>query len=775
MTRGLPLLLLLVLWIAALPAHAQQPAGAAPAASQTDLAPAQARRIIDILQDPAKRQQLVETLRAIDKASPAPPTTAPPETTQPSPAEPAAKPAGGVALAPNSLGAQLWTQISAWPQRLGNEIATAAETLTNSPLLWIWIRRIAADPMERTAVLTALWQSTLIVGGGLLVGWLVHLAMARPIRALIAHAPEEEAATADTVPPEDTAAEPADLAEKEPPVVVGSWHLLRRLPFALMRLILELIPVAVFWATAMLLSGIVRQPLTHDAIVIVVDACATVRVVMSIARMLVSPAMGRLRLIDMADQQADYLIAWLRRITVVAIFGSALVNLARVFGLYQDAYDTLIRLVNLIVAVLLAILVLRCRRLVARRLHAPEGVAGGVARWRNWLAASWHFFALIAIAAAWMVASAGVRAGLGGIRVLIGSVLILVVARIVAIVLLGLFDRVIQASAPAGAASEAAAETARVRRYHSVARIAVTVLVGGASVAALLEFWGIGAFAWFQRGRIGASIASALLTIGIAVIAALIVWEIANTALERRMTRLTAAGSAVHIARLRTLLPILRAALLAVIIAIVGLTALSQIGVDIAPLLAGAGIVGVAVGFGSQKLVQDIITGLFVLFENAIQVGDWVTVAGLSGKVERLSVRTIWLRGGDGAVHVIPFSSVSSISNTNRGLGTAAVSVTIAYREDSDRALEALKAIAGEMQADEAFSGMMLGELNPWIDTVKASGVTLSGVISCTDAGRWAVQREFARRMHKRFQELGIQLDEWPGTEIKREGVPASV
>ena len=138
----------------------------------------------------------------------------------------------------------------------------------------------------------------------------------------------------------------------------------------------------------------------------------------------------------------------------------------------------------------------------------------------------------------------------------------------------------------------------------------------------------------------------------------------------------------------------LRAALFVTIAAIVGLTALSEIGVNIAPLLAGAGIVGVAIGFGSQKLVQDVVTGMFVLFENAIQVGDWVTVAGLSGKIERLSVRTIWLRGGDGALQIVPFSSVGTITNTNRGLGTAAVSVTIAYGEDSDRAADAMRGIA---------------------------------------------------------------------------------
>ena len=119
----------------------------------------------------------------------------------------------------------------------------------------------------------------------------------------------------------------------------------------------------------------------------------------------------------------------------------------------------------------------------------------------------------------------------------------------------------------------------------------------------------------------------------------------------------------------------LRTALILTILTVVGLTALSQIGVNIAPLLAGAGIVGIAAGFGSQKLVQDVVTGMFLLLENAMQVGDFVTVSGLSGTVENLSIRTIRLRAGDGSVHIIPFSSVTSVTQHQsrrrqcRGLG----------------------------------------------------------------------------------------------------------
>ncbi|MBC7582147.1 MAG: mechanosensitive ion channel, partial [Tardiphaga sp.] len=175
--------------------------------------------------------------------------------------------------------------------------------------------------------------------------------------------------------------------------------------------------------------------------------------------------------------------------------------------------------------------------------------------------------------------------------------------------------------------------------------------------------------------------------------------------------------------------------------------------------LAGAGILGIAIGFGSQKLVQDVITGLFLLLENTVQVGDTVTVSGLSGVVENVSIRTIRLRAGDGAVHIIPFSAVTTITNASRGAGNAAVSVNVAYKEDTDRAGQILKDIALQMRRESEFKPLMRSDLELWgVDKVDGAMATLVGQIRCTDSGRWSVQREFNRRMKQTFQEAGIQI-----------------
>jgi small-conductance mechanosensitive channel len=245
----------------------------------------------------------------------------------------------------------------------------------------------------------------------------------------------------------------------------------------------------------------------------------------------------------------------------------------------------------------------------------------------------------------------------------------------------------------------------------------------------------------------------------VAAVFAVLVWETANVMVERRLEQWNATGDRVRAARLRTLVPMMRTALLVVIAMVVVLTGLSEIGVNTAPLLASASIFGVALGFGSQKLVQDFITGIFLLMENAMQVGDWVTVAGVSGTVEYLSIRTVRLRGGDGSLYTVPFSSVTTVNNTNRGIGNAAVRVSIALGQDVDLAIATLKEIGSALRDDEAFRDGILSDFSFWgVDAVDGSTVTLAGQIQCRDSTRWPVQREFNRRILNEFTARGIEI-----------------
>ena len=471
---------------------------------------------------------------------------------------------------------------------------------------------------------------------------------------------------------------------------------------------------------------------------------------------------------------------WWRRIVALTVFGVALANVALLLGLYRPAYFALVRLVMLVAHLFVVVIILQCRRRIANLIRAPEVQRGLVAAMRNRLAHIWHIVAIALDLALWAVWAFRVQNGYALLlRYFVASAAVLAIARLASIAIMTALDRLFRIR-PEFLRQFPGLET-RANRYFPALRTTVSALIAVVTLAALFEVWGIDVTAWFSDNGVGGRLLSALVTIAIAAAVALAVWEMINAAIDQHLMRLTHEGRYGRAARLRTFLPMLRTTLLGIIVTVVALTALSELGVDIAPLLAGAGIVGIAIGFGSQKLVQDVITGLFLLLENAVQVGDSVTVSGLSGVVENLSIRTIRLRAGDGSIHIIPFSSVTGVTNTSRGIGNAAISVNVAYKEDTDRVGAVLKEIAAEMRNDPVFRPMIRGDFDFWgVDRVDATMATVVGQIECTDTGRWPVQREFYRRMKKRFQELGIEiarpsqttivLQDWP----KRESEPSA-
>ncbi len=750
--RLLPALLLAFLLAAPTAAQTSAPPPATtPAAKASPLTPAEAQRALEVLQDPAQRTQLIETLSTIAKAVP----SVPEASTQ---AVAAAPPA--VHLAQQGLGAQLLVQASRWLGDVSREVAGTARTVTDFPLLWQWSVHSLSDPEARGELLDATWKLVLVLGCALALEWGAARIVRRPLALLETHTPHvHENNAGDGDAGRAPAHAPGNAGDRHPHLR-RTWLLLRLLPIALLRLLLELMPIIAFAVVANLLlaTSIGASPATRLAILAVVNAYVLCRGTICFTRMLVAPDNAGLRLVQVSDETAAYIGIWVRRIAVTAIFGGALAEVALLLGLDPAAHDALVKLVALVVHLFLVVIVLQCRRAVSASIRAPEGSRGAFALLRNRLADVWHLLAIFLIIALWLVWAIDIKNGFIFLAhyfaVTIG---VLIMARLISITALGALDRVFRISP--NFAKRFPGLEARANRYYPLLRGAVSSVVAMIALVALLQVWGIDALPWFRSGEIGGRLISAAITIAITAALAVAVWEGANAAVDRHLARLAQAGQFVRSARLRTLLPMLRTALLITVLTVVGLTALSEIGVNIAPLLAGAGIVGVAIGFGSQKLVQDLITGMFLLLENAMQVGDTVTVGGLSGTVENLSIRTIRLRAGDGSVHIIPFSAVTSVTNANRGVGNASVGVSVSYEEDIDRVAEALKEIALEMRKDAAFGSLMRSDLQFWgVDRVDGSMVTLVGQIVCTDAGRLAVQREFNRRMKQRFEALGIEI-----------------
>ena len=181
-------------------------------------------------------------------------------------------------------------------------------------------------------------------------------------------------------------------------------------------------------------------------------------------------------------------------------------------------------------------------------------------------------------------------------------------------------------------------------------------------------------------------------------------------------------------------------------------------GLNIAPLLAGAGVLGVAIGFGSQKLVQDLITGLFLLLENAMQVGDVVTLGGLTGTVEALSIRTIRLRALDGSVHIIPFSAVTTVTNQTRDYSYAVLDVSIGLNEEPDNIIKVLKGAANAMRDEPRWQSIIIEPLDVMgVEKFVDLAWVLRVRMKTQPSSRWAVTRELNRRIKETFDQLGIE------------------
>jgi moderate conductance mechanosensitive channel len=225
----------------------------------------------------------------------------------------------------------------------------------------------------------------------------------------------------------------------------------------------------------------------------------------------------------------------------------------------------------------------------------------------------------------------------------------------------------------------------------------------------------------------------------------------------RRMTR---NGTDVELEkRAATIGGVFRKSVSAVIWVIAVIMALREAGFDIAPILAGAGVVGLAVGFGAQNLVRDVISGVFLLLEDQIRVNDVAVINGTGGQVEQINLRTTVLRGLDGTLYVFPNGSVTSLANMTHGFSYYLFDIGVAYKEDTDRVVEVLQEIANGMMQEEPYKQDILEPLEVLgVDKFADSAVIIKVRIKTMPVRQWVVGREMNRRIKKEFDRLGIEI-----------------
>lgn len=214
-----------------------------------------------------------------------------------------------------------------------------------------------------------------------------------------------------------------------------------------------------------------------------------------------------------------------------------------------------------------------------------------------------------------------------------------------------------------------------------------------------------------------------------------------------------------HKKRAETLIGIVRRAALIAVWILIGMLLLTQVGVNIAPLIAGAGILGLAVGFGAQELVRDVITGFFILFENQVRKGDVAIINGTGGLVESIGLRTISLRDLGGVVHIFQNGKISSLSNMTKEWSAMVFDIGVAYKEDTDEVVRVMRDVAEDLGRAPEFSAKILEPIEIFgVDSFGDNAVVIKARLKTLPIEQWAVGREYRRRLKKAFDEKRIEI-----------------
>lgn len=549
------------------------------------------------------------------------------------------------------------------------------------------------------------------------------------------------------------------LAEHDDP------RLSRRVPLLIAAAVLDLVPLAGFAAGGYGAYIFVKPQLPGAQVGAIglqfLIAYVLARGLLVLSRAIFAPGRSSLRVPPVGDETANYLYVWARRFVNTIVFGYFTIEAVLLLGMPRRGYDGLVRLLGVIVVLLLIVFILQNRAAVANWLRGGPAAAErplSAAPLRRGLAAVWHILAIaytLGVFAAWAWEIKGGFSYL--VRASVSSALVIAAATL----LLRLPRRLLERGFGVTDAQDLAYPRlkARANLYLPYVYAGLRVFILGVMALALFEVWGLDVWSW-MRAPLGSRIIGGVASIAIVVAIAVAVWELAGVAIERRIAEVENADvTPERGARVRTLLPLLRKALLAVLSVMVALIVLAELGVNIGPLLAGAGIVGLAVGFGAQTLVKDLITGAFMLIEDALAVGDVVTVAGIGGVVEGLSIRSIRLRDLSGNVHTIPFSSVDTVTNMTKDFSYYLLDIAVAYREDTDEVARICCEILDEMRAEPEYGPLILDPLEVLgVDQFADSAVIVKARIKTRPIKQWFVGREFNRRMKKRFDALGIEI-----------------
>jgi small-conductance mechanosensitive channel len=506
-----------------------------------------------------------------------------------------------------------------------------------------------------------------------------------------------------------------------------------------------------------------------------------IRFFILIANLVLSPAAPGLRLFPLPDEDAKFLFRWTIAIVVTAI---AIADIAYVFlgaGIGQESFLFIYSLSGLSVSLLMVAVIWRSRHRVAGAIRPedpPEDKAESSLRAK--FAGSWHWFAIlyvIGMGIFWFIRGLAE----GEIAMLSTIVSVFLIPLLIGISswaerLLDIASGVAPSSfvspdtdsperlgdpgaPPSGATADQKADRKSYLQQHlPLLKIILRTLLVALLFFLILRLWGID----LPVGRIFTS--TALNIMGLMLLG-IVVWQFTKARIDRKireempdddeeMEEGGRGGS-----RIGTLLVLLRKFILSVLFVIVSLIILSSLGLDIGPLIAGAGVIGLAIGFGSQTLVRDILSGVFFLVDDAFRVGDYIEAGGIKGMVQHISLRSVKLRHPRGMVFTIPFGDMGAVQNFSRDYIITKLDVRVRYDADIEKIRKIIKKIGKEFEQHEEIGPVLLSPIkSQGVREMDDSAMILRVKFKTPPGEQFVVRREVYRRIQERFREEGIDF-----------------
>ena len=552
-------------------------------------------------------------------------------------------------------------------------------------------------------------------------------------------------------------------------VILGK---LQRLGRFISRLLLDALGIAAYMLTTFILLIILfrQEDAGYWIVSNLLISSYYLLVIILAARIIMSPTTRALRLLPLQDRDAAFLYRWIIGISIVA----AIFITPGIIFLEAGRSETLFNLFfiasGLSVSILMIAMIWQSRHRVAEAICADA--SGGVcdeSSLRAKFGRIWHYFAILYVAGSgtfWLInVFLGSR---GRIIDLIGSLFLIPifigldqwVQRLLKVAS-GELPEVIDLSGdekPQTTQRPAEEDKASIKQIAPLIIRVFRILLIVFLLFIVLRLWGID----LPLGRIFAADALKILMV---LILGFAVWEFAKTRIDRKlrdempdhdedMEEGGAGGS-----RIGTLLMLLRKFVLAVMFVMVSLIILSNLGINIGPLIAGAGVIGLAIGFGAQTLVKDIISGIFFLVDDAFRVGDYIETAGAKGSVEHISLRSLRLRHPRGPVYTIPFGDMGTVTNNSRDYIISKLDFRVRYDTDVNKVKKIIKKISKKIMKDEEMGPVMLDKLkSQGVRELDDSAMVMRVKFKTIPGEQFVVRREVYRMMQESFRENGIEF-----------------